>query len=250
MSLADLPPPGAERPAINLLRALRIDDYGLLQPSLEAWEAPAQALLYDPGDNVETIYFPCGSSVASFLVSSEDGRDVETVLVGREGAVGGIVSHGHLPAFTRVKVQLAGTFMRLRVTDLEAAKRRSLTLRNFFARYADCLLAQVFQSTACNAIHTIEQRAAKWIIATMERTGQPSILLTQEQLAAMLGVGRSYASRVMQSFRAESILETRRGTIAVRDTAALERRACRCNEAVKTHFETVLAGVYPAEDVA
>jgi CRP-like cAMP-binding protein len=250
MSIIALPQAATGRPRNNLLCALRADDYQLIQSRLEHWSGQAGELLYDPGDNVETIYFPCGSAVASFLITSEDGRDVETVLIGREGAVGGIVSHGHLPAFTRIRLQVGGTFMKLGVADLEAAKRRSLTLRNFFARYADCLLAQVFQSTACNAIHTIEQRAAKWIIATMERTGEPSVLLTQEQLAVMLGVGRSYASRVMQVFRSESILETRRGAIAVRDAAALQRRACRCNDAVKGHFEAVLAGVYPTEESA
>ncbi len=248
MSIIALPQAKAERPSNNLLRALRLHDYDIIAPHLEARDISAETVLYDPGDHVGFVYFPCEAALASFLVGSEDGRDVETVLIGREGAVGGIVSHGHLPAFTRVKVQLGGTFMKLDVTDLEAAKRRSLTLRNFFARYADCLLAQVFQSTACNAIHTIEQRAAKWLIATMERTGEARVLLTQEQLATMLGVGRSYASRVMQTFRAECILETSRGAIAVRNPSALAQRACRCNDAVKGHFETVLAGVYPTED--
>ena len=109
-----------------------------------------------------------------FLVSSEDGRDVETVLIGREGAVGGIVSSGHLPAYYRIIVKNGGKLARLRVDQLEAAKAKSSSLRNLFARYADCLLAQVFQSTACNAIHSIEQHAVKWIIAAMERTGDLS----------------------------------------------------------------------------
>src|SRR4030088_1410704 len=74
-------------------------------------------------------------------------------------------------------------------------------------RYADCMLAQIFQSTACNAIHSIEQRTAKWIIAAMERTeGEDVVPLTHEQLATMLGVNRSYASRVIQTFKAEGVL--------------------------------------------
>jgi CRP-like cAMP-binding protein len=118
-----------------------------------------------------------------------------------------------------------------------------------FARYADCLLAQIFQSTACNAIHSIEQRAAKWIVSAMERTNEDATVpLTHEQLATLLGVGRSYASRVLQTFKAEGTLETRRGAIVVRNRAALQARACLCNEQVKTHFEEVLRGVYPAEE--
>src|SRR4051812_22906187 len=111
--------PNAARPANNLLRALRQADYDLIGSRLTPWEGQDNELLYNPGDNVETIYFPCGPSLASFLVSNEDGRDVETILVGREGAVGGIVSHGHLPAYTRVNVQFGGPFMRLKTADLE-----------------------------------------------------------------------------------------------------------------------------------
>lgn len=235
------------RPHNNLLRALRDRDFALLQPHLEAVTAPAGEILYNPGDHVGSVYFPCGPSLASFLVSSDDGHDVETVLVGREGAVGGIVSLGHLPAYTRIVVKFGGAFLRLGTARLEAAKTNSPTLRHLFARYADCLLAQMFQSTACNAIHTVEQRAAKWLAAAMDRTGDHTVPLTQEELAAMLGVGRSYMSRVMQLFRTEGFLETRRGALVVRDLDALRRRSCRCDESVKAHFETVLRGVYPDE---
>ena len=180
------------------------------------------------------------------MVPNEDGRDVETILIGREGAVGGIVSQGFLPAYTRIMVKFAGPFVRLPVGKLDAAKTKSATLRNVFARYADCMLAQIFQSTACNAIHSIEQRTAKWIISAMERTDGDNIVpLTHEQLATLLGVGRSYTSRVIQTFKAEGVLETRRGAILVRNPDALRLRACLCNEAVKNHFEEVLRGVYP-----
>jgi DNA-binding transcriptional regulator YhcF (GntR family) len=234
-----------ERPPNGLLGRLRDSDYSLIAPYLKEEQAPAGDLLYNPGDNVEIVHFPCGPSLVSYLVSNEDGRDVEAILVGREGAVGGIVSFGNLPAYCRIVVKFGGLFMRLPVNHLEAAKSNSLTLRYLFARYADCLLTQVFQSTACNAIHSIEQRTAKWIISAMERTGTDVAPLTHEQLASMLGVGRSYTSRVIQTFKAEGILETRRGSVVVRDQKALNARSCLCNESVKAHFETVLHGVYP-----
>ena len=197
------------------------------------------------------VYFPCGQSLASYLVPNEDGRDVETILVGREGAVGGIVSEGYLPAYTRIAVKFGGSFARLPVGRLEAAKTTSRALRSVFSRYADCLLAQIFQSTACNAIHSIEQRTAKWIVSAIERTdGEEIVPLTHEQLATLLGVGRSYASRVIQTFKAEGILQTRRGSILIRDREALQARACLCNESVKNHFEEVLRGVYPTEEAA
>jgi DNA-binding transcriptional regulator YhcF (GntR family) len=241
--------PPEQRPFNNLLRRLSASDFALVAPHLAPEEAKAGELLYNPGDHVDTVHFPCGPSLASFLVPSEDGRDVETVLVGREGAVGGIVSQGHLPAYTRIMVKFGGPFARLPIGKLEAAKARSATLRNVFARYADCLLAQILQSTACNAIHSIEQRTAKWILSAMERTNSDNIVpLTHEQLATLLGVGRSYTSRVMQTFKAEGVLETRRGSIVIRNREALRIRACLCNESVKKHFEEVLRGVYPTEE--
>jgi Crp-like helix-turn-helix protein len=239
--------PEEARPYNNLLRALRDPDYALLAPHLLARDAGATDVFYNPGDNVELVYFPCGPSLVSFLVAGEDGRDVETVLVGREGAVGGIVSQGRLPAYTRMVVKFGGGFVCLKVADLEAAKDKSTALRHFFARYADCLLAQMFQATACNAIHSIEQRAAKWMIAATERTGGDVVPFTHEELAAMLGAGRSHTTRVLQGFRARGLIETRRGFILVRDHPTLKTLSCPCNELVKIHFEEVLRGVYPAE---
>jgi hypothetical protein len=237
----------AERPDNNLLRALRRPDYALIAPHLFTRTSNVSDVLYNPGDNVEVVHFPCGPGMVSFLIASEDGRDVETVLVGREGAVGGIVSHGNLPAYTRIMVKFGGDFTCLKVTDLEAAKAKSVALRHYFARYADCLLAQIFQSTACNAIHSTEQRAAKWIIAAIERTGGNIVPFTHEELAAMLGAGRSHTTRVLQSFRARGLIETRRGSLIVRDHPTLKTISCQCNELVKIHFEEVLRGVYPVD---
>ena len=87
-------------PRNNLLRRLNADDYALVAPYLAEEESRSNTLLYNPGDDVDTVHFPCGASLVSYLVANEDGRDVETILVGREGAVGGIVSLGYLPAFT------------------------------------------------------------------------------------------------------------------------------------------------------
>jgi CRP-like cAMP-binding protein len=231
----------------NLLRALRADDLDLLRPHFQEIACDSGTVLYEPGDNVRHAYFPCGPALVSFMVVLEDGRGVETALVGREGAVGGIVSHGRLPAYSRAKVQFPGTFLRLEAGELEAAKLRSHTLRNLFARYADCLLAQVFQSVACNAAHTIEQRTAKWLLAAIDRTGDHMIPLTQEQLAGMLGVGRSYVSRVIQSLKARGVVATKRGGLAIGDLAQLSGLSCGCHNAVRAHFDDVLKGVYPSE---
>ena len=240
---------GSDRPHNNLLRRLSEPDFALIAPHLVGGRRQFRRhCSIIPATTSTSSTFPAAPSLASYLVANEDGRDVETILVGREGAVGGIVSHGYLPAYTRITVKFGGPFVRLPIGKLDAAKTTSATLRNVFARYADCMLAQMFQSTACNAIHSIEQRTAKWIISAMERTDGDNIVpLTHEQLATLLGVGRSYTSRVIQTFKAEGIVETRRGSILVRNPEALQMRACLCNESVKNHFEEVLRGVYPTE---
>jgi DNA-binding MarR family transcriptional regulator len=232
----------------NLLRALRPGDLSLLLPQLEPYPAAVGTVLYEPGDHVRFVYFPCGPTLLAFVVPLEDGGAVETALVGREGAVGGIVSQGRLPAFSRAQVQFPGPMLRMEAAQLEAMKLQSLTLRHLFARYADCVMAQVFQSVACNASHTIEQRTAKWLLSAMDRTGDHEVPLTQEGLARMLGVGRSYISRVVQSFKARGVLETRLGALCVRRPEALSAQSCGCRDAVRRHFDEVLQGVYPTDD--
>jgi len=229
----------------NLLLALRGPDLELLRPHLRALQSPANTVLYDPGQNVQTVYFPCHRTLVSFLVSTQDGGGVESLLVGKEGAVGGIVSRGNLPAFAKIAVQTGGDLLSIPVSVLDECKRQSEAVENLFARYADCLVAQMFQTAACNAAHSIEQRTAKWIGAAIERSGSREVPLTQERLAAMLGVGRSYISRVIGTFKRDGTLGVRRGHLMVKDEQRLRSRSCNCHEVVKQHFRTVLQGVYP-----
>ena len=231
----------------NLLSVLKASDLGLLRPHFRELQVTSNSILYDPGQMVQTVYFPSRSTLVSFLVLTEDGGAVESLLVGREGAVGGIVSQGNLPAYTKIAVQSGGSILTLPVSVLDAAKVTSRAIDNLFSRYADCMVAQMFQAAACNAAHSIEQRTAKWIGAAIERSESNEVPLTQERLAAMLGVGRSYISRVIGGFKRDEILSVRRGHLVVRDEARLRARSCSCHEAVKQHFETVLKGVYPAE---
>jgi CRP-like cAMP-binding protein len=233
--------------ASNLLRALKPHDLALLVPHLKSMEVKSGTVLYEPGDPVQHAYFPCGSTLLSFVVLLDDEHEVETALIGREGAVGGMVSQGHLPAYCRATVRLPGPVLRIESAKLEQAKTQSLALRHFFARYADCLMAQIFQSVACNATHTIEQRTAKWLMTALTHTNDQIIPLTQEQLAGMLGVGRSYVGRVMGSLKSAGVLETSRGKFEIRKLEQLAELACGCNTAVREHFDEVLAGVYPEE---
>lgn len=95
-------------------------------------------------------------------------------------------------------------------------------------------------SVACNAAHSIEQRTAKWIAAAAARTDTPSVPFTHEQLSAILGVGRSYASRVIETLAAQNILDTKRGSLTIRDMAALRAKACACNDEAEKHCQELL----------
>lgn len=234
----------------NLLAVLRPKDRALIEPHLTECSFAAGHALYEPGEIVRHAYFPRESAMAISMVLLETGDAVETVMVGREGALGGIVSQGSIPAYARSCVMHEGSFYRISSTDLELAKEESPQIRYLFARYADCMVAQIFQSVACNASHTIEQRAAKWLCAAVDRTGESDITMTQEQLASMMGIGRSYASRVVQRFKAEGLVKTRRGGIEVLDYGRLKDHACLCNDLVRRHFDIVLKGVYPEQTQA
>ncbi|MEE4451532.1 Crp/Fnr family transcriptional regulator [Novosphingobium resinovorum] len=233
--------------ASDLLAALRPEDLALVEPRLGECRLRSGEIVYNPGDSIDYCYFPTGGAMCSYFVEMEDGTAVETILIGREGALGGIVSHGSLPAYARANVLHDGTFLRIATRDLEAAKERSPAVAHLFARYADCVMAQVFQSIACNAVHTIEQRAAKWLSAAVDRIGRNDVTMTQEQLASMMGIGRSYASRVLQRFKRDGMVRTRRGGIEVLDREGLKARACACNDQVEAHFRRVLGDVYPKE---
>jgi CRP-like cAMP-binding protein len=237
---------GASREAYDngLLNALRATDYDALVPSLAEWHTNQGDTLFEPGDRIERAFFPCGPSLVSYLIEVEDGRLIETALVGREGAIGGLVSHGHLRAYARAEVRTPGRVLTIEIDRLEQLKSTSVAFANLFARYADCLLAEIYQTIACNAAHTIEQRTAKWLIAAMERTGTSHIDLTQGQLSSMIGVTRSYISRVLQRLKLDAVLDTRRGSLVVTNRRQLERLACGCHRVLRRHRRAVLAEIY------
>ena len=232
------------RPHNELLQKLSTEDFELLAPHLQSVDLPANHILHHAGDSITAIHFPCGPAFVSFAVAVEDDREVESLLVGREGAIGiplGIsLRRGLAPAYARIIVKVGGIVQRLPLGAFVQIQQRSASLQDLFTRYAACQLAQLLQTAACNAAHSIEQRAAKWIIATQEHIGRDEIPFTHEQLASMLGVSRSYASRVIQILKARRILATRRGAILILDAPALQASACACSRAVKQHFGEML----------
>lgn len=243
-------PNAADLLANNLIAVLRDEDRAFLAARMERLELQPGDKLFHAGEIVRNAYFPCGCALASFIVFCEPAVALEAALVGREGAIGGIVSNGNLHAYANAEVQVGGTFLSIATADLERAKSESIYLRHWLTRYADCLLAQVFQSAACNASHSVAQRTSKWLLAVIDRTGNGEISLTQQRLAEMLGVGRSFTSRVLQDLKKSGVIEAKRGIITVRNVKLLSRLSCDCDRRLKQHFEAVLRGVYPENGTA
>lgn len=231
----------------DLLNSLRPDDLNLLKPYLTLWKGRRGEALHEPGKEIEFAYFPCGPSVVSALVVLNEREAIETVLVGKEGVAGGIVSDGQPRSHFRYQIQSPGEFLRIELSKLEQAKSKSVWLSRMFARYAQYLLASLYQSIACNGAHSIQQRTAKWLIAAMDRAGAPQVPLTQEQLSTTLGVGRSYVSGVIQALKANALLRTGRGNLIIDDVDGLRNLACGCHVNVRRFYDELLGGIYSAE---
>ncbi|GJE17171.1 Crp/Fnr family transcriptional regulator [Methylobacterium marchantiae] len=230
-----------------LLKAMSASDRGLLAPYFELMVVRRGETLFTVGSNVSLISFPCEQTVITLIVSMRDGRTAETATIGREGAVGGVVSHGSLPAFSTALVQIGGPVLRLDAAKLQDAKQRSTTLRNLFTRYGDCLLGQVLQSVACNALHPIEERCLRWLLTLQDRIGTEELPVTHELLANMLGVQRTYLTRILRTLQLQGLIEVGRGRITILNRAEIQQAACECHGAVVRHFETVLGAVYDAD---
>ena len=211
-----------------------------LEPAASLVELEAGDKVLTAGQAVERTLFPFGPLMISLIVDLAGGRSVEVASIGKEGAVGGIVSCGHAPAYARAEVQIAGPALSISLDALEQAKHDSPFLQNLFCRYSDYLLSQVMQSVACNAFHSIEARAARWLLTAQDRVGDERLALTQEALASLLGVQRTTVNAVARQFQEQGFIAYRRGAIQVRDRTGLERQACECYAAVEGHFAAVI----------
>jgi DNA-binding transcriptional regulator YhcF (GntR family) len=223
----------------RLLSTFSKEARALIEPFGTMVELDSEESVLTRGDQVRSSLFPVGSTMVTMVVELSGGRSVEVASVGREGAVGGIVSCGHAPAFTRADVLIGGPAFKVPMDALEEAKNRSRFIGNLFCRYSDYLLSTVMQSVACNAFHSITERAARWLLHVQDRAGD-RIELTQEALAGLLGVQRTTVNAVIKDLCSERLIATGRGRVRVLDRAQLKRRSCECYQRLQDHFEAVI----------
>lgn len=223
----------------RLLSTFVTEARGLLEPFGELVELESGDVVLQRGEQPQSTLFPIGATVIAMCTELRDGRSVEVASVGREGALGGIISCGEAPAFARAIVLVGGQAFRVPMDTLEEAKRGSRFIANIFCRYSDYLLSQVMQSVACSTFHSINQRAARWLLHAQDRAGD-RLELTQEAFAGLLGVQRTTLNAVVQSLQQEGLIATGRGVVRVTDRVGLKHRACECYQRLEDHFSAVI----------
>ena len=223
----------------RLLSTFSREARALIEPFGELIELDPGQTVLSRGEQVRSSLFPVGPTMISLAAELSGGRSAEVASIGREGAVGGIVSCGHAPAFSRAQVLVPGPAFRVPMDALEDAKNRSPFVANLFCRFSDYLLAQVMQSVVCNAFHSIPERAARWLLHAQDRAGD-RIELTQEAFAGLLGVQRTTINAVVQGLASDGLIATGRGRLRVIDRAGLKRHSCECYDRLQQHFGAVI----------
>jgi len=223
----------------NLLASLAPDDYALLAGHLSQVELEKGRLLYDPGDKVDTVYFPL-DCVISLMTLMESGAAIESATVGREGGVGLLAAISPRHSLSRAIVQVPGRCARVGVGPIAEVCARSPSLRSIIERHNDALFAHAIQSVACNALHSVEARFCRWLLSCRDRIDTDTISLTQEFLADMLGVQRTTVTAVAGALQAKGLIRYRRGVVDILDRPGIEAMACECYGAVRRTYKLLL----------
>jgi CRP-like cAMP-binding protein len=211
----------------RLLGAMTPTDFARLQKNLHPVELAARELLFDAGDRIKHVYFPHSAVISLVAVMTESGM-AETAMIGREGAAGFEALLGSTSGMHRTIVQIGGAASRIAVRDLARAMEDSSSLQALFHRYFSALFVQVTQSVACNTLHKLEERCARWLLMAQDRARRERFELTQEFLAEMLGVHRPTVTFVARALQAAGLIRYSRGTLIILDREGLEATACEC----------------------
>jgi CRP-like cAMP-binding protein len=214
-------------------------DIERLRPHLEAVPVGVKEVIYEPNGPIKHVYFPTGC-VISLVTYLKDGSAVEMATIGLEGMVGLPIFLGTDTMPSRAFGQVPGDALRITAAAFTAAIKQNGPLVRVLNRYTQALFNQVAQTTACNRVHLVEQRCARWLLQTHDRVGSDQFLLTQEFLAQMLGVRRSGVSAAAGLLQKAGLIRYARGRITVLDRPGLESAACECYGIIKKEFERLL----------
>lgn len=220
----------------RLLAALPREDYERIAPHLEPMEFRNGQILYHPGQPVDYIYFPLDSMV-SLVAQMASGAEIEVGVTGFEGAVGlpavlGTEKSPHLNM-----VQIPGGAVRARASELRDEFLRGGALQRMLLPYAQSVMVMASQAAACNALHTLSERLAKWLLMCHDRKRGDELPLTHEFLSMMLGCRRAGVTEAAVVLQAKGLIKYHRGRITVLDREGLEGFSCECYPVMKAEFD-------------
>ncbi len=232
-----------ERPAApacnRLLAALPPAEYARLSPHLETVALTLAQTLYAPDEPIAHVYFPT-EGVVSLLQYDVDGTPVEVATVGNEGMVGLPVFLGLESTPGRAMVQVVGAGQRIPADAFRREVGAETPLHDLLHRYTQALMVQMAQGTACNRLHPVAVRCARWLAMTRDRVRHDEFELTQEFLAKMLGTRRAAVSEAAGTLQEAGLIRYARGVITVLDRAGLEAAACACYGIIRAQYEQAL----------
>ncbi len=221
----------------EILLQLPANERKPLLARLEFVRLKTHHVLHEARRSIRSVYF-IDSGLASVLSVMRDGRCVEVGLIGKEGLVGSAVTAGFRKSFTRVITQVDATAaFRLDADVFLGLLDRSPELRRQLQRFSQVAAVELAQIAACNGLHQVQQRLARWLLMSQDRLGSTSVPLTQEFLALMLGTRRSSVTIAAGILQKAGIITYTRGNVNVLSRSALEAAACECYELIRQHVE-------------
>jgi CRP-like cAMP-binding protein len=222
----------------RLLLALPETDLSRLLPKMKKVSLARGEVLYEPGEHIKYAYFLNENTLASINFTMENGAGIETSLVGCEGMVS-IMTFLRPDVYpAAIVVQFAGSAMRIPAETLQTEFNSGGRLQSILLRYTQAAIVQVAQTAACNRLHSVEQRLARWLLTIHDRvTGE--IPITHELISLRLGAHRSSVNKATGLFRREGTIKYARGKITVLNREKLGLMACECYKSIKRQFEHI-----------
>ena len=215
-----------------ILAALPPEEHSLLRRYLEFVPLKSGEVLWEPNQALDSVYF-LDKGMVSFVVIMRNGASAEVGTTGREGFVGIPVVLGAARAPVRAIVQIAGDAYRIESGLLLQILRQTPQLEQMLHRYAHAYSMQVAQAAACNCLHKVPERLARWLAMSYERAGSARLPLTHEVLSQMLGCRRSSITSAAGALQKARVLGPGHGQVRILDPRQLEKQACECYEVMR-----------------
>ncbi|MBK8739531.1 MAG: Crp/Fnr family transcriptional regulator [Betaproteobacteria bacterium] len=226
----------------HLLAALPAAEFARLSPHLELVPLRLGDTLYEPGTQLQHVYFPT-TSVVSLLYVLESGMSAEIAGVGNEGILGIALFMGGDTTPSSAVVQTAGQGYRLPAKVLKQEFARGGEVQRLLLRYTQALVTLMFQTAACNRHHSIEQQLCRWLLLTIDRLPTNELVMTQELIANALGVRREGITEAAGNLQRGGLIRYRRGHISVLQRSGLESGSCECYAVVRKELKRLLSDV-------